>query len=193
MQRAVEALERSTRAQRAIIDELLDVSRISTGRLRLALNLVDLAQVVREAVEVTKPAMEAKGIHCDTRLDFQVGLVLGDRARLGQVAGHLLSNAARVTPRGGRVEVRLERRGSQACLAVCDTGPGIRPEILPFAFERFRQAVRTPGPTQGGLGLGLSTARHIVEPHRGTVRAESGGEGAGSTFIVLLPLTDDRA
>jgi signal transduction histidine kinase len=188
VRRAVEALERSTRAQRAIIDELLDVSRISTGRLRLRVSRVDLAAVVRDALDVARPAMDAKGLRCDTRIEVDAAPVLGDPARLGQVAWHLLSNATRLTPRGGRIDVRLEREGGQARLVVCDTGPGIRPEILPFAFERFRQAMSTPGPAHGGLGLGLSVVRHIVELHGGTVRAESAGEAEGATFIVQLPL-----
>ena len=188
VRRAVDALERSARAQKEIIDELLDVSKITTGRLRLNLNLVDFADVVRDAVGVARPAMDAKSIHCDTSLDFHVAPVLGDRARLAQVAWHLISNAARVTPRNGRVDVRLDHSGHYARLAVRDTGPGIRSELLPFAFERFRQTVSAPGPARGGLGLGLSIVRHLIELHGGSVRAESAGEGTGATFIVLLPV-----
>jgi PAS domain S-box-containing protein len=186
--RAVETIERSTRLQARLIEDLLDVSRIVTGKLRLESAPVDLPAVITAAVEVIRPAADAKSIRIDTDLDPQIGPVVGDAGRLQQVVWNLLSNAVKFTPRGGLVEVILERAGSEADISVRDTGRGIPPEFLPQVFERFRQVDSSTTRAYGGLGLGLAIVRHLVELHGGSVRAQSAGEGQGATFSVRLPL-----
>ena len=193
IKRALESIERNARAQAKLIDDLLDVSRIITGKLRLEVRPVDLASVIEGAIESVRPAAEAKGIRLQRVLDTGQQVVSGDPERLQQVVWNLLSNAVKFTPKGGRVQVRLERINSHVEISVSDTGRGINPDVLPHVFERFRQADSSTAREHGGLGLGLAIVRHLVELHGGTVRAESAGEGQGTTFTVDLPLMIMRA
>jgi signal transduction histidine kinase len=181
-------IERNARALVRLVEDLLDVSRIAAGTLRLEVQPVDLVEVVEAALAAVLPAAEAKGVRIDTALDALAGPVTGDPARLQQVVWNLLSNAVKFTPEGGRVRVLLGRDGSHAVLSVRDTGRGIRPEFLPRVFDRFRQADASTTRRHGGLGLGLSIVKQLVEMHGGGVRAESPGEDRGSTFTVTLPL-----
>jgi len=190
--RAVETIERNAKSQSQIIDDLLDVSRIITGKLRLKLRRVELAQVIATAVDAVRPAAEAKGLLVETSCDPEVPPISGDPNRMQQVIWNLLANAVKFTPEGGRIEIRLERAGGQARIRVSDTGIGIRADFLDYVFERFRQADSSTTRIHGGLGLGLAIVRHLVELHGGTVQAESGGEGKGSTFTVTLPVTPLR-
>jgi PAS domain S-box-containing protein len=185
---ALEVLERNIKLQAQLIEDLLDVSRIIAGALRLEARPVDLVEVVTAAIDSVRPVAEAKGVRLEADLAGGVGSLLGDPARLQQVVWNLLSNAVKFTPPGGSVEVRLARAESQIHLTVTDTGQGIGPEFLPYVFDRFRQAESTPSRSHGGLGLGLAIARHLVELHGGTVRADSRGPGRGATFTVSLPL-----
>ncbi|HEV3471328.1 MAG TPA: PAS domain S-box protein [Pyrinomonadaceae bacterium] len=185
---AFETIERNARAQAQLVDDLLDVSRIITGKLRIDVRLVDPNSFIEAAVEGVRPAAEAKGVRVQKIMDTGVVSVSGDPVRLQQVVWNLLSNAIKFTPRGGRVQVRLERVNSHVEIAVSDTGAGIAPGFLPHVFDRFRQADGRITREHGGLGLGLAIVRHLVELHGGTVRAESAGEGLGSTFTVLLPV-----
>ncbi len=197
--RAIEVIRRNARMQVQMIDDLLDVSRIITGKLRMSVQPVDLGTIIIAAVDGLRPAAEAKEIRLQLQLDAPAGQVSGDPDRLQQVAWNLLSNAIKFTPKGGRVQVRLERVESHVEVTVSDTGLGIVPEFLTHVFDRFRQADATTTRVYGGLGLGLAIVRQLVELHGGTVRVESAGEGHGSTFTVSLPLaavrgaTDDRA
>jgi PAS domain S-box-containing protein len=186
--RALETIERNTALQVRIINELLDISRIISGKLKIDAKPVELASVIEAAVEVVHAASEAKSIQVETQLDFPEGLVLGDAERLQQVVWNLLSNAIKFTPKGGHVQIRLERNETSVAIAVEDTGEGIDPEFLPHAFDRFRQADASSTRAQGGLGLGLSIVRNLVEMHGGSVRAESPGKGHGATFTVILPV-----
>ena len=186
--RALEVIERNARAQVKLIDDLLDVSRIITGKLRLDVRMVNLAAVVEAAVDALRPTAEAKAIRLQVLLDPLAGPVSGDTDRLQQVVWNLLSNAIKFTPKGGRVQVRLERINSHVEVTVSDSGNGINAEFLPHVFERFRQADGRTTRAHGGLGLGLAIVRQLVELHGGTVHVESGGEGQGATFIVGLPL-----
>jgi signal transduction histidine kinase/ActR/RegA family two-component response regulator len=185
---AFETIERNARAQAQLIDDLLDVSRAITGKLRIDVRPVDPNSFIEAAVEAVRPAAEAKGVRVQRVMDTGLVSVSGDPVRLQQVVWNLLSNAIKFTPRGGRVQVRMERVNSHVEISVSDTGAGIAPEFLPHVFDRFRQADGTTTRHHGGLGLGLSIVRHLVELHGGTVRAESPGEGHGSTFTVLLPV-----
>jgi PAS domain S-box-containing protein len=185
---ALETIERNARAQSQIIEDLLDVSRIVTGKLRLDVRQVEPASFIDAAVESVRPAADAKGVRLSKALDTGPVALSGDPARLQQVTWNLLTNAIKFTPRGGRVEIRLARTGSNVEMSVSDTGAGIKPEFLPYVFDRFRQADSSTTRRHGGLGLGLSIVRHLVELHGGTVRAESAGEGQGSTFTVTLPV-----
>jgi CheY-like chemotaxis protein len=171
-----------------IVEDVLDVSRIVSGKIRLDVQPVDLPLVVHNAVGTVQPAADAKGVRLQTIVDPRVGPVSGDPDRLQQVIWNLLSNAVKFTPKQGRVQVRLERVDSHIEVVVSDTGIGIRPDFLPYVFERFRQADAATTRNTGGLGLGLSIVRHIVEMHGGTVHASSEGEGRGATFFVRLPL-----
>ena len=184
---ALETIERSALTQVQLINELLDVSRIITGKLLLNIEQVDLATVVGAAVEVMLPAANAKGITVAQDCVPGEALVTGDAGRLQQVVWNLLANAVKFTPAGGRVEVKVERSASHVVLSVSDTGVGIAPEFLPHVFERFRQADSTTTRTHGGLGLGLAIVRHLAELHGGTARVESRGENMGTTFSVSLP------
>jgi PAS domain S-box-containing protein len=186
--RAIETIERNARAQRQIVDDILDVSRIITGKLRLELRPVAIRPVLQDAVETVRPAAEAKGVYLSTLLASDVGVVSADSDRLQQVMWNLLSNAVKFTPPGGRVEVDLRRTDSHAVVSVSDTGQGIAPEFLPHVFDRFRQADMGTTRRHGGLGLGLAIVRHLVELHGGEVTAESGGRGLGSSFTLRLPL-----
>ena len=185
---AAQMILRSAQAQAQIVDDLLDVSRIMAGKLRLNVQSVDLAPVIHAAVETVQPAAEAKGVHLGVVSDPHVGFVWGDPDRLQQVVWNLLSNAIKFTPHGGTVEVRLARQDGQAAIVVTDTGIGIRPDFLPHLFERFRQGDGSSTRQYGGLGLGLSIVRHLVEQHGGVVQAHSDGEGQGAEFTVALPL-----
>jgi signal transduction histidine kinase/CheY-like chemotaxis protein len=189
--RALETIERNARMQAGLIEDLLDVSRMVTGKLTLDIQPVDLASVIEAALDVVRPAAEAKGLRLESRLDAPVGRVAGDPARLQQVVSNLLVNAVKFSATGGRVEVRLQALGPDVQVTVSDTGQGIAPDFLPYVFERLRQADATSTRAQTGLGLGLAIVRHLVELHGGTVRADSPGEGQGATFTVTLPLAPD--
>jgi PAS domain S-box-containing protein len=185
---ALETIERNARAQSQLIDDLLDVSRIITGKLRLDVRQIDPSSFIESAIEALHPAAEAKDIRIQKVMDTGVISVAGDPARLQQVVWNLLSNAIKFTPKGGRVQVRLERVNSHIEIVVSDTGVGIRPEFLPHVFDRFRQADQATTRQHGGLGLGLAIVRHLVELHGGTIQAESRGEDQGATFTVKLPV-----
>jgi PAS domain S-box-containing protein len=185
---ALETVERNARAQKQLIDDLLDASRIITGKLRLEVRPTQLARVVEAATESIRPAAAAKGIELRVELDKDASLVAGDPDRLQQVIWNLISNAVKFTPREGRVEVSLKREGDNAVISVADTGVGISREFLPQVFDRFRQADASTTRAFGGLGLGLSIVRHLVELHGGTVTVASEGEGKGATFRARLPL-----
>lgn len=188
VQQALDTIERNAQAQKQIIEDLLDVSRIITGKLRLDIRRVEPVSLIESAVEAMRPAAAAKGVRLQKVLDTGLSHISGDRARLQQVIWNLLANALKFTPRDGRVQIRLERINSHVEIVVSDTGQGISPEFLPFVFDRFRQADSATTRAYGGLGLGLAIVRHLVELHGGSVRAESEGDGQGSTFTVMLPL-----
>jgi PAS domain S-box-containing protein len=185
---ALQVVERNARVQSQLIDDLLDVSRIITGKLRLDVRQVDPASFIESAMETLRPAAEAKDVCIQKVMDTGIVSVAGDPARLQQVVWNLLSNAIKFTPRGGRVEVRLQQINSHVEIVVSDTGAGIKPEFLPYVFERFRQADQKTTRQYPGLGLGLAIVRHLVELHGGTVEAESPGEGLGAIFRVKLPI-----
>src|SRR5262245_52117024 len=186
--RGLEIIERSARMQSQLIDDLMDTARAISGKLRLEVRPMDMAAVIEKAVDVVRPAAEAKGVSLGARLDRNVGQITGDPDRLQQVVWNLLSNAVKFTNKGGSVEVRLERVDSYAQITVSDTGLGIKQEFLPYVFNRYQQAGTTGGRRAGGLGLGLSLTRQLVEMHGGIVAAESEGEGKGATFTVKLPV-----
>jgi len=188
MQQALETIERNAKSQSKLIEDLLDISRIISGNLRLDLQLIELAPILQSVMNTVRLAAETKGIELQMHLNGNMGLVLADPQRLQQVISNLLANALKFTPTGGRVAVQLERRGTQAAIVVSDTGCGIRADFFPYLFERFRQADTTPTHSGGGLGLGLPIVRHLVEQHQGTISATSLGEGQGATFTVLLPI-----
>ncbi|PYS73112.1 MAG: hypothetical protein DMF73_06580, partial [Acidobacteria bacterium] len=186
---AIETIERNTKIQAQLIEDLMDVSRIVGGKLNLEVRPVDLLPLIEAAVEVIRPAADAKGIQIQITPDSFASSVTGDPARLQQIIWNLLSNAVKFTSRGGTIEVILQRSESSAEIVVRDTGIGISEDFLPYVFERFRQAESTLTRSQRGLGLGLAIVRHLVELHGGTVSADSAGAGKGSTFIISLPLT----
>lgn len=190
--RAVEVIDRNARLLTQLVSDLLDMSRIISGKLRLDVQPVDPRAVVEAAVESVQPAADAKAITLVRRVEGDIGTVMADASRLQQVAWNLLSNAIKFTQGGGRVEVRLARGDGLLEIAVSDTGQGIPPEFLPYLFDRFRQADAAITRQHGGLGLGLSICRHLVELHGGTVHAKSAGEGQGATFTVKLPLAASR-
>ena len=187
-QRGLETIERNAKAQATLIDDLLDMSRIVTGRLPLDVRPVDLVSVIDAVLDTLRPAADAKGIDLRSGLDPTAGPVLGDAARLQQVVWNLLSNAIKFTPKAGWVEARLRRVDSNVVIEVEDSGRGIRPEFLPLVFDRFTQGGPRETASRGGLGLGLAIVRHLVELHGGTVHAESAGPQQGATFRVTLPL-----
>jgi signal transduction histidine kinase/CheY-like chemotaxis protein len=187
-ERALETIERNARCQAQLVEDILDVSHIITGKLRLNIEAVDVAPVINAAIDSVQLAADSKNIQLKVTLDPSARRVSGDASRLQQVVWNLLSNAIKFTPKGGRVEVRLEREGANAQLKVSDTGCGLDSDFLPYLFERFRQADGSNTRRHGGLGLGLSIVRHLVELHGGTVRADSPGAGGGATFTIELPL-----
>ena len=190
---ALAVIERNARLQTQLIADLLDVSRITSGKMRLDIVLLDPAGPLAAAIEGVRPAAEARQIRLKLDLDRLAGPILGDPARLQQVFWNLLSNAVKFTPRDGEVGVRLRRLGSHVEVAVSDTGCGIQPGFVPFVFDRFRQEHSSTDRNHGGLGLGLAIVRHLVEMHGGTVAAESDGEGRGATFTVQLPVSAVRS
>lgn len=181
-------IQRNARVQARIIEDLLDMSRIIAGKVRLDVQTVDLQEAVKAAVESVQHAADAKGIRLQIVLDPLAGPIKGDPERLQQCFWNLLTNAIKFTPRGGKVQVSLERVNSHLEVCVSDSGQGIKPEFLPHLFERFRQADSSASRQHGGLGLGLSIVKHLIELHGGTVRAKSPGEGKGATFCIELPL-----
>ena len=185
-------IERNARAQAKLTEDLLDLGRIVSGRVRLDLQPTDLVAVVQEAVETLQPTAELKKVRLDKNLEFEAGLAAADPNRLHQVLANLLSNAIKFTPRGGRVLVTLKRAGSSCEITVSDTGVGIEPDFLPHLFERFRQADGSTTRRYGGLGIGLSIVKSLVELHGGTIRARSEGRNRGATFVVTLPVAAPR-
>ena len=187
MGRALETIERNAHIQEQLIADILDVSRIVTGKLRLELRPLEIAPIVDAALDAVRPAADAKGLSLTWDLS-PTGTILGDPDRLQQVLWNLLANAIKFTPQGGRVEVRVNRVGASAVIRVSDSGEGIAPGLLPFIFDRFTQGDGSVTRPHGGLGLGLSIVRHIVELHGGDVQAWSDGPGHGATFSVHLPI-----
>jgi signal transduction histidine kinase len=191
--RALEVIDRNTKLQAQLIDDLLDVSRIITGKLVLDLSPVDVAAAAEAALDTVAPGAQAKSLTIVRRLDTAAGPAWADPHRLQQIVWNLLANAIKFTPAGGTITVTIERLDPHVAITVSDTGIGISPEFLPFLFDRFRQADSTSTRLHGGLGLGLAIVRHLVTLHRGRVEAESPGPGAGATFRVRLPLAPVRA
>lgn len=189
----LEAIDRNAKVQAQLIDDLLDVSRIVSGKLNLDVRPLDITSVTRAAINVVRPAADAKGITLEYFAEPGLGAISADSARLQQIIWNLLSNAVKFTPHGGRISVRLEQDGSDARVTVQDTGQGIDSEFLPRVFDRFRQADSSTTRSFGGLGLGLAIVRHLVELHGGTVSARSDGANKGATFSATFPLLADRA
>ncbi len=187
--RGLEAIDRNVRAQAQIVSDLLDMSRIISGKIHLEVQLISLHEVINNAIESVRASADAKKIRIRTLLDSSVGFVRGDPNRLQQILWNLLSNALKFTPAGGRVQVILERVNSHVELVVEDTGVGIAPEFLPFVFERFRQADAALTRRHGGLGIGLSIVKTLVELHGGSVRVKSAGENQGASFAIALPVS----
>jgi PAS domain S-box-containing protein len=192
MAHALDTIVRNAVAQNQIIDDLLDVSRIIAGQLRLDVDFVDINQVVTSAIEVVRPGAEAKGIDFQCLLNPDAGLLKGDAGRLQQVLWNLLSNAVKFTARGGRIHVTIRRADSLVEIEIADTGKGITPDFLPRVFDRFTQQEASNSRKTGGLGLGLAIVKHLVELHGGSVEAHSDGEGTGATFVVKLPFAPVR-
>ncbi|HEY8077665.1 MAG TPA: ATP-binding protein, partial [Labilithrix sp.] len=192
-ERALETIERNANNQTQLIEDLLDVSRIISGKLRLDVGSVDLPSVVENAIEVVRPAAEAKGLAIRQTIDPNAGPILGDAQRLQQVLWNLLTNAVKFTAKGGSIHVAVRKRDSHVEIIVADDGQGIAPDFVTMMFERFRQADATPARKHGGLGLGLAIVRSLVELHGGTVKAESAGLGDGATFTVCLPISPLRS
>jgi signal transduction histidine kinase len=188
MGRALETIERNALVQARIVDDVLDVSAIIMGKLRLDLQPADLAQICRAALDTVRPSAQAKNIRLLENLDATLGPITGDPARLQQVVWNLLANAIKFTPTNGHVTVALENKGLHAELRVSDDGQGIAAHLLPHVFERYWQADSGPSRSHGGLGLGLSIVRYLVERHGGHVAVASEGEGRGATFTVTLPM-----
>lgn len=189
---AIETIWRNAKAQSQIIDDILDVSRIITGNLYLDLQPLELAPVIETAINVVRPTADAKSIRIEAEFDNAPAVVSGDSNRLQQVIWNLLSNAVKFTNGGGTVSVRMYQQEGAVEIQVADTGDGISREFLPFVFDRFRQADSSTTRQHGGLGLGLAIARHLVEIHGGSIRAESHGQGQGSAFTIRLPLLDSK-
>ncbi len=185
---ALEVIDRNAWAQKQIIEDILDVSRVITGKLQLNLTPVDLVTIVDAALDAVRPAMEAKEIKIETFIDSSLRLISGDPDRLQQVIWNVLSNAAKFTPPGGKVEISVGQNVAHVEIRVKDTGPGIDPTFLPHVFERFRQADGSTTRTYGGLGLGLAIVRHLVELHGGTIAVENRNDGTGAVFTLRLPL-----
>jgi PAS domain S-box-containing protein len=189
LEQGLETIERNARVQAQIIEDLLDMSRIISGKVRLDVQRVDLPAVVAEAIDTVRATASAKGVRLQTIIDPLNAPVTGDPNRLQQVFWNLLSNAIKFTPKGGRVQVLLERVDSHVEVSIIDTGEGISPEFLPYIFDRFQQADASTTRRHGGLGLGLAIVKQLVELHGGSVRVKSSGTGKGATFIVSLPMT----
>jgi PAS domain S-box-containing protein len=185
---ALEVVERNAWAQKQIIEDILDVSRVITGKLQLNLAPVDLIAVVDAALDAVRPAMEAKEIKIETIIDASLRPISGDPDRLQQVVWNVLANAAKFTPNGGSVQISVQMQDSYVLIRVSDSGPGITPDFLPHVFERFRQGDGSTTRTHGGLGLGLAIVRHLVELHGGTIVVENRTDSAGATFTIRLPL-----
>lgn len=192
-QQAVDTIWRNAKAQAQIVDDILDVSRIITGNLYIDLHPIEVAPIVENAINVVRPTADAKGIRIDTQVDSTPAMVSGDANRLQQVIWNLLSNAVKFTNSGGRVQVKVSQANSAVEISVTDTGQGISREFLPYVFDRFSQADSTTTRHHGGLGLGLAIARHLVEIHGGTIRAQSRGENQGAAFTITLPLIETAA
>ncbi|MEJ0036392.1 MAG: ATP-binding protein [Gammaproteobacteria bacterium] len=190
---ALEVVERNTRAQAQLIEDLLDMSRVVTGHLRLDLRRVELQGVIQAAVDAVKPASEAKELQIAIDADPSVGPISGDPDRLQQIVWNLLTNSVKFTNKGGRIDVSLTSQGSDCVLCVKDTGIGMSPELIPHIFERFHQGASSASRAHGGLGIGLALVRHLVEMHGGTVEATSDGEGHGSMFVIRVPMLGTRA
>ena len=188
LERAIETIERNATSLNQIVEDVLDISRIVSGKIRLNVQPVEFPDVVRNAVDAVTPAADAKGVRVEAVLDPLAAPISGDPERLQQILWNLLSNAVKFTSKGGKVQVRLERVNSDVELSVSDTGIGIPPEFMPHVFERFRQADAGIAREQGGLGLGLSIAKQLTEMHGGTIEAESEGAGQGATFRLKMPL-----
>jgi PAS domain S-box-containing protein len=188
LKKGLDIIERNAKAQAKLIEDILDVSRIITGRIRIESQAVNVASVVEAALETVRPAADAKGVQLVSSFDEGLAPVTGDQDRLQQVAWNLLTNAVKFTPQGGQVHASARRQGDEVVITVRDTGQGISPEFLPYVFDRFRQEEASTTRSHGGLGLGLSIVRHLVELHGGAVRAESEGDGRGATMIVRLPI-----
>ena len=186
--RALETIDRNAKSQAQIIEDILDVSRMITGKLRLNSEPVDIATVINEAIDSVQLAIDSKDLHLEVTLDPTARHTLGDPGRLQQVVWNLLANAIKFTPAGGRIEIKVERAADDLQLHVSDSGLGMSETILPYVFDRFRQADGTTTRRHGGLGLGLAISRHLIELHGGTIQATSAGEGLGSTFTIRLPL-----
>jgi PAS domain S-box-containing protein len=191
-QRALEALERNADTLTRLVNDVLDTSRIVTGKLRLAMELCPLDQIVDEAIDVVRPAADAKGVDVRTKVDRSLSLY-GDRDRLQQVIWNIVSNAIKFTPAGGSITVSARRENDAIRIAVADTGIGIAPEHLPYVFQRFWQAHTGASREFGGLGIGLALARHLVELHGGTIAVDSAGAGRGATFTITLPAPSERS
>ena len=186
--RAIETIDRNARSQAQLVEDILDVSRVITGKLNLNMAPIDVAAIINAAIDSVQLAADSKDIELEVTLDPTARHILGDASRLQQVVWNLLSNAIKFTPSGGRVAVRLSRSGREAQIQVIDSGAGIDADFLPHIFDRFRQADGTTTRRYGGLGLGLSIVRHLVELHGGTAQAFSEGESHGATFTISLPL-----
>jgi CheY-like chemotaxis protein/two-component sensor histidine kinase len=186
------AIEHGVRTQARLIEDLLDVSRIGSGKLRIDTGHVDLAAVLDAAVDTVSPAAHAKGVALRRGFAGENATIDGDAIRLQQVFSNVLGNAVKFTPAGGMVEVCAERKGTDVVVTVHDTGQGIPAELLPHIFDRFRQGEGSARRKDGGLGLGLAIVKHLVELHGGSARAESGGEEAGATLVITLPRATDR-
>ncbi|MYN18771.1 histidine kinase, partial [Rugamonas sp. FT107W] len=187
LHRGLQTIERNARAQAQLIEDLLDMSSIASGKVRLEMLALAPSAIVAAAIDTVRPAAEAKQIHIAQQFEPAPGMVAGDANRLQQIIWNLLSNALKFTPAGGRIEVRIRREGDQIAIAVRDNGIGIAPDFLAHVFERFRQADASTTRQHGGLGLGLAIVKHLVEQHGGTVAAASEGVGHGACFTVRLP------
>ena len=193
LNQGLEAIDRNARVQAQLIDDLLDVSRIVSGKLNLDVRPLEISSVTRAAINVVRPAADAKNITLDYSAEPGLGAISADSGRLHQIIWNLLSNAVKFTPQGGKITIRTEQDGTHAKITVTDTGQGIDAEFLPRVFDRFRQADSSTTRSFGGLGLGLAIVRHLVELHGGTVSAESDGPGKGATFVATFPLLTGRA
>jgi signal transduction histidine kinase/ActR/RegA family two-component response regulator len=193
LSQGLDAIDRNARVQAQLIDDLLDVSRIVSGKLNLEVRPLDISSVTRAAINVVRPAADAKNITLDYSAEPGLGAISADSARLQQIVWNLLSNAVKFTPQGGKITIRIDQDKSHVKVIVKDTGQGIEPEFLPRVFDRFRQADSSTTRSFGGLGLGLAIVRHLVELHGGTVSAESEGVGKGATFSAAFPLLNDRS